>query len=628
MENALREAVAVQMFDGVSLSPDGRHIAWIEHIRPRDGAIYVATTANGKDRRRITAGDGVQHFRENALAWSPDSNRIAFLSDANSKGQLNLYITDVKGGSARRITDVKGHASGVQWSPDGKSVAMLFTENAPREAGPLVAATRQVGVIESTIYEQRIAVVNIATGAVRQVSPADMYVYEYEWAPDSKTFAAVAAHGDGDNNWWVAELYTIDAASGKTVSIHKPARQIAIPRWSPDGKRIAFVSGIMSDEAVIGGDIYVVSSTGGAAKDLTPGIKMSPSSLHWTADDRIVFTAVAGGSTVLNTLDLNNGSTEMLWKGDETLKASRDAGVSFSADNRQTATIRASWSQPPEVWTGPLGKWEKLTSVNVERKPLWGEVNNISWQNEGSTVQGWLMYPKSFDKSRRYPMIVSVHGGPASARKASWPDENDVVGALSEQGYFVLLPNPRGSYGQGEAFTHANVKDFGGGDLRDIMAGVDHVLKTTNVDPRRIGITGWSYGGYITMWTVTQTPRFRAAVAGAGIANWKSYYGENAIDQWMIPYFGASVYDDPAVYAKSSPIEFIKNVKTPTLILVGERDSECPAPQSFEFWHALKTLGVPTELVVYEDEGHAIQKPEHRLDRLKRTVDWFNKQMQ
>ena len=174
----------------------------------------------------------------------------------------------------------------------------------------------------------------------------------------------------------------------------------------------------------------------------------------------------------------------------------------------------------------------------------------------------------------------------------------------------MLLPNPRGSYGQGEDFTRANVKDFGGGDLRDDLAGVDAAIKKYPIDPDRLGVTGWSYGGFMTMWTVTQTDRFRAAVAGAGIANWQSYYGQNLIDQWMIPFFGASVYDDPAVYEKSSPIRFIKNVKTPTLVIVGERDAECPASQSYEFWHALKTLGVPTQLIIYPGEGHLFHRTE------------------
>jgi len=190
------------------------------------------------------------------------------------------------------------------------------------------------------------------------------------------------------------------------------------------------------------------------------------------------------------------------------------------------------------------------------------------------------------------------------------------------------LPNPRGSYGQGEAFTQANIKDFGYGDFRDIMTGVDAVLKAAPVDSSRMGLMGWSYGGYVAMWTETQTDRFKAIVAGAGLMNWQSYYGENQIDQWMIPYFGASVYEDPAVYARSSPVTFIKNAKTPALILQGEYDEEVPAPQSFEFWHALKTLNVPTELVVYRDEGHGIRKPADQIDMLDRIVAWFGKYLQ
>jgi dipeptidyl aminopeptidase/acylaminoacyl peptidase len=630
LENALKEASAVQGFASTSISPDGKRVAWVESIRPRDSAIYIEDISRqaGSKPRRITAGDGKTNLRESAVAWSPDSRRIAFLSDALKRGQLNLYVAEADSGTARRLTDLKGFVSMPRWSPNGKEIGMLFIENAARDAGPLVAATRETGVISSVIHEQRIAIVDSTSGAVRQISPADMYVYEFDWSPDSSKLAIVAAHGSGDNNWWVAQLYTVDAASGNTTGIYKPPQQIAIPRWSPDGRNIAVIGGIMSDEGSIGGDVFVVPASGGAAKDVTPDIKISPSSLSWhSSPDRILFTATAGGGTAIGTVNLKNQQVELLWRGDESLRAARDAGVSFSADEKVAATVRSSFKLPPEVWAGPIGEWKPVTAKNQQRKPLWGEAKSLTWKNDNFNVQGWLLYPPNYDASRKYPMVVSIHGGPASARKAAWPDEQDIVSVLSQQNYFQFFPNPRGSYGQGEAFTRGNVKDFGYGDLRDVLSGVDTVLKTVNVDPKRIGVTGWSYGGYMTMWAVTQTNRFRAAVAGAGIANWKSYYGENGIDEWMIPYFGASVYDAPNVYAKSSPIEFIKNVKTPTLVLVGERDSECPAPQSYEFWHALRTLGVKTELVVYEDEGHAIMKPEHRLDRMKRTVEWFNSEM-
>ncbi|MGB8266207.1 MAG: prolyl oligopeptidase family serine peptidase [Candidatus Velthaea sp.] len=198
---------------------------------------------------------------------------------------------------------------------------------------------------------------------------------------------------------------------------------------------------------------------------------------------------------------------------------------------------------------------------------------------------------------------------------------------LASQGYFVLEPNPRGSYGQGEAFTRANVKDFGGGDLRDILAGVTAAEAAVPIDDARAGIFGWSYGGYMTMWALTQTTRFRAAVSGAGLSDWLSYYGTNGIDTWMTPFFGASIYDDPAVYAKSSPINFITNVKTPTLLVGGDRDAEVPITQSYEYWHALKDLGVPTQLVIYPDEGHLFLKPADQIDVAKRLVGWFDRWM-
>jgi dipeptidyl aminopeptidase/acylaminoacyl peptidase len=198
---------------------------------------------------------------------------------------------------------------------------------------------------------------------------------------------------------------------------------------------------------------------------------------------------------------------------------------------------------------------------------------------------------------------------------------------LSNLGYFVFMPNPRGSFGMGEAFVEANRKDFGYGDLQDILAGMDAVAERYPVDPGRVGLYGWSYGGFMSMFAVTQTGRFRAAVAGAGIANWQSYYGENSIGEWMIPYFGASVYSDPAVYAKSSAINYIQQAKTPTLVVVGDRDGECPAPQSFEFWHALKAQGVETQLVVFPNEGHGFRSPKNRRELTGRMVEWFERHL-
>jgi dipeptidyl aminopeptidase/acylaminoacyl peptidase len=297
------------------------------------------------------------------------------------------------------------------------------------------------------------------------------------------------------------------------------------------------------------------------------------------------------------------------------------------SNSTNIAFVESSFDHPPEVWAGEINHLKQITHYNDGVKPLWGKTESIKWTNEGFNVQGWLIYPADYDPAKKYPLIVDVHGGPSSAVVPRWPGVGYGGVPFAGLGYFVLMPNPRGSYGEGEKFTAANKKDFGYGDLRDILAGVDTVTKTLPIDPQRVGLTGWSYGGFMTMFTVTQTNRFRAAVAGAGIADWQSYYGENSIDQWMIPFFGASVYDDPAAYAKSSAINFIKRVKTPTLVVVGDRDGECPAPQSFEFWHALRDQHVPTELVVYPNEGHHFVNPDHRRDVLERALAWFEEYM-
>jgi dipeptidyl aminopeptidase/acylaminoacyl peptidase len=311
----------------------------------------------------------------------------------------------------------------------------------------------------------------------------------------------------------------------------------------------------------------------------------------------------------------------VLWRGAEGVADSGWAiGAAFSAEGSMSAAVRESFNAPPEVVAGALGAWTMVTKRNAELKSPAGEARSIRWRSDGFAVQGWLLAPAE-KPAGKAPMVVIVHGGPASAVHSGWLQQALL---LASQGYYIFMPNPRGSFGQGEKFTRANVKDFGYGDLRDILRGVEAAAQAAPIDPQRVGVYGHSYGGYMTMWAVTQTDRFKAAVAGAGIANWQSYYGENRIDQWMLPYFGKSVYDDPRVYARSSPITFIKNVRTPTLVLHGERDAEVPLPQGQEFWHALKTLGVETQLVIYEDEGHWIRQPAHVRDRYERIVGWFD----
>jgi dipeptidyl aminopeptidase/acylaminoacyl peptidase len=618
IDRSLDALATVKEFGSLSVSADGSMAGWIETTptKPPKSSIFVKSMRGGAPPMLVMTAE----VTGPGLAWSRDG-RLAFLASGDASDQLQLYIAEKPGqGKARKVTNVKGYLSDPAWAPDGRSIAMLWIEGLTRIPGPTEATMPDSGVVSSQIFEQRLAIVNPANGNVRAISPAPMYVYEFDWSPDSKSLAYLAAPGAGDDNWYVAELYAIDAASGAVKHVLKPPMQAANIRWSPDGQSIAYIGGLMSDEGVIGGDIFSVSAAGGTPRNLTPSRKSSPNWFRWTPSSKqILLTEGVSGNMAISTLDVASGSTETVWKGPET--------IVFSGDASSSAVIRSSWNQPAEIWSGRLGAWERVSHANDGVHAEWGDTKSIEWKSDGSPVQGWLLFPKPYDPSKKYPMIVTVHGGPASELRSSWPRPGLPLQLMSAQGYFVFFPNPRGSYGHGEEFTRGNVKDFGAGDLRDILAGVDSVVKNYPVDDKRVGVAGWSYGGYMTMWTVTQTNRFRAAFAGAGIANWQSYYGQNSIDQWMIPYFGASVYDDPAVYAKSSPINFIKNTKTPTLVAVGERDGECPPAQSYEFWHALKTLGVKTEMVIYPGEGHHFHDPEHSHDLFRRVVTWFDDNM-
>ena len=657
VEEVLRGLSRGRSVGQVAVSPDGKRLAWVEGMRD-GGQIFVAPTDDLKQAERVSATvKQDQHCRENEIAWAPDAKALAFFSDcAKPREQTDLYVSTLDGSPARRLTELRGYVNQPAFSPDGKKVGFLYVEGATRPAGALAAMKPPSGVIgEDGVEVQRVAVADLGAespAAPEQVSPANLHVYEFDWAPDSKALAYVAADPPGENNWWVAKLYT-QTLDGSPKAILAPAEvsgplhglQIAVPRWSPDGKAIAFIGGLMSDQGSTGGDVWIVPGAGGAPRDLTADRPTSPVWMEWDDNEHLFVSEIAGGNDQLIRFRL---------QGDRT----GDGAVSFGApifsipgnvgDGRISHSLSATadhslfvfhastfdhpmeiyGARPGTVMTSGLEGVMQLSHFNDGVESGWGKAVSLNWKSDSFHVQGWLMLPKEYDPAKKYPLIVEVHGGPASVVESHWGVGGGInANAFSALGYFVLLPNPRGSFGQGEAFTQANRKDFGYGDLRDILAGVDTVVSKYPVDPNRVGLTGWSYGGFMSMFAVTQTNRFRAAVAGAGIANWQSYYGENSIDQWMIPYFGASVYEDAAVYAKSSAISFIKQVKTPTLVVVGDRDGECPAPQSFEFWHALRDQHVPTQLVVYPNEGHGFVDPAHRRDVMDRAVEWFARYM-
>ena len=645
------EHKAIKLGD-VALSPDGQTVAWTLHEDDGTSIHLTAVKHPETSSETLITVAGTRGCTYTSPFWSPDGEALAFLSNcatpegSQGQDQRQIFLWTRKTGAVRQLTHLTGEIQQPAWSPDGKEIGFLFVENASRSAGALDAMKPWSGVIgEDGVEVQRVSAVNVGTGQNHFLTGPRLHVYEFDWAPDSHAIALVAANPPGENNWWVAKLYTLEltpsvrpgssetqtrtddhlavALDPGTVKGSLHGLQIAVPRWSPDGKQIAFIGGLMSDQGSTGGDIYVVAGTGGEPVNVTPAIDGTPCFETWIGNNTLGFVEDRRGHTLL--VDWSVSRKAAVPGGTRDLGAVSIAGgpikdaVSFSPANQGSiAFTEQGFNRAPEIWTATDAGAKQLTHLNDGVMPN-APTESVEWTNGAFHVQGWLTFPAHYDPRTRYPLIVQVHGGPSAAITARWNEDSP----WAEKGYFEFQPNPRGSFGQGEAFTAANRKDFGYGDLQDILAGMDMLEAKYPIDKTREGLTGWSYGGFMTMFGVTQTHRFRAAVAGAGLSDWLSYYGENSIDQWMIPFFGASVYDDPAVYARSSAITFIKNVTTPTLVVVGDRDGECPAPQSFEFWHALRDQGVKTQLVVYPDEGHHFKDPQHIKDRDERIARWF-----
>jgi dipeptidyl aminopeptidase/acylaminoacyl peptidase len=618
----------VHRYLNVEISPTGELVASVEGDSSKSGG---APTVRDLVIRRVSSGAAitvpmpcgrVPQCWPDAPTWSSDGKHLSFALRTPGSHARSIYTVGADGNGLNKLLDFSGTIVHLRYLPDGR-LAMLAIQNATKEVGATQAGAPIAGDLDAAPPEQRIAV--LEQGALRWISPPELFVYEYDWRGGGKGFIGTAAPGDGDNNWWTAKLYAFPESGTDARIIYTPAdarQQLAMPKVSRDGSKVAFIAGIMSDFGSTGGDVYTLSLDGGGATNLTQDSRASATAIAWRCDGHLQAELLAGDKTQIADLGpgLKPERARILWSGEESF-GDRAGGISTACPSGVTADAHESFTAAPEIEVGMIGRWRNLTAVNAGLS-VPARVQSVWWKNDGFDIQGWLLLPLHADG--KMPMITQVHGGPAAAVTPGFAGPG-IVTALLEQGYAVFRPNPRGSYGQGERFTQANVRDFGHGDLRDILTGIDAAAKIAPIDTERLGLTGGSYGGFMSMWAVTQTHRFKAAVAAAGISDWLSYYGENGIDAWMIPYFGKSAYDDPAAYAASSAINYMHNVKTPTFAYVGEHDIECPAPQTQEFWHAMKAMNVPTSIMIYPGEGHGLRDPEHLADAEQRTLAWFDK---
>ena len=621
------DARHVHRYLAVHLSPDAKHVAAVEGDAPIGGSLPAArdllirSVATGAAVRVALPCARVPQCWPGSLAWSDDGKQLLFALRTPGHHQYALYSVAADGTELTQLLEFKGTLTGLKYHRG--TLALLATENARKEVGATEAGAAVAGDLDAPPPEQRIA--TLAGHALRWASPPGLFVYEYDWLPDGSGFVGTASPGDGDSHWWTAKLYAFgrDAAAARTLYVQSdPRQQIAKPTVSPDGMTVAFIGGIMSDFGSTGGDVYSVPLAGGPAVNLTPAMPASARALGWSCTGTLQAALLADDRQQLVDLGAGKAPGAVTVLGSEADSLASDAAVrSDACPSGLRAAPHESYTAPPEIEIGTPGHWRDLTHLNGGLTSL-AQARSLHWKSEGWNVQGWLLLPAQ--ARGKVPLVTIIHGGPASAAVPAFSGPGTQEEML-KRGWAVFRPNPRGSYGQGEAFTLANVRDLGHGDLRDILAGIDASEAGAPIDEARLGITGGSYGGFMTMWAVTQTQRFKAGVAAAGVSDWLSYYGENGIDEWLLPYFGASVYADPAVYARSSPIDFIRNVRTPTFAYVGERDIECPASQTVEFWHALRELGVPTSVMIYPGEGHGLREPAHTADAMQRTLAWFDR---
>ncbi len=493
----LKSLGAVHSIESVAVSPDGLHLAWV--VRDKGKSSVQLADIDGKNVHGLgKAGN----CRQTGAVWAPDSKRLAFLSDcggtapgAEEGKQTDVYVADATqpDQAARQLTHLHGYARGLNWTADGKQIGFLYVEGGTRRAAATAAAKPAAGEIGVDGVEiQRVVAVDASGGTLRQLTPGDIYAYEFSFSPDGSRIAYTAAPAPGDNNWWIAKLY-VQAASpdAKPVMVVDTGKvsgslkglQMALPRFSPDGTSIAFIGGLMSDQGSTGGDIYRVAAKGGAEPvNLTAGSKVTPVWLAWIAADRMIVAEAVRGSSRVSEYRL--AKDELTASPLFTVPASIGDGraamsLSLSKDASTVAFEQSSYEAAAEVHAGKLGATPPaaVTSINAAFKPSWGKAESVEWENDGMKVQGWLLYPANYDPSKKYPMIVGVHGGPSAAVEPRWPGVGFGTVPFSTLGYFVFMPNPRGSFGQGEAFVQANRKDFGYGDLQDILKGVDAIEK-------------------------------------------------------------------------------------------------------------------------------------------------------
>lgn len=606
------QALQIRNLSALEFSPDGTHLALVvrDPVKGTTAASHIwVLHLPTSELRQWTSSSKT----ERGPQWSPDGQSLAFISDRDERAQI--YVLRVSGGEALKLTEGKNAVNDFRWSPDGKQIAFLAGEPKTEHEEKRERDKQDARVVDRDEKHQRLWVLEIASRKLRQLTKGPWRLQEVRWLPaGDKLVVKATDHPESDE--WRDAIYTVQVADGTLTEVGRPKGPFGAIKISQDGRSVAYLGSAAGGPAEH--DLFSQPINGVSARNITGPLLDRPiRGYDWRSDGSLVGLIENGFRYELHSIRVSG--TERMLTGFPLqpfeLAVSRQGKLAFVAGNSTT---------PPELWVSnnPAEAPKQISKFNeswhaIPLRPAEFVTYNTF---DGTSIEAALIQPPPYRPQAKLPLIVLVHGGPTGA----WVDRfNAWAQLLAARGYLVLCPNVRGSTGYGQKFIEKNRADWGGGDFKDVMAGVDWLIKRGDADPDRLGIGGWSYGGYMAAWATTQTNRFKAAVAGAGMSDLATEYGTEqgpAYDEW---FFGVP-YEHPEAFQKSSPLTYVRNARTPTLILQGEADKIDPVSQSQMLYRALKRYGVKTDFVVYPREGHGITEEKHALDVLERMLAWFD----